>query len=233
MKKRTLFMLSALLLAGLVPLMAGGKKETPAPSGGGTGKYAKRLTISTTVLDAEKTGKSAKDKWLFDKFNIDYNLIAVTWGDWNEKTRAMIAGDDIPDVLWWDMKLNHTAEFKVWAEAGAFREIAQADIEKRPNLKALRNRLVSDDQILTVNGKLYGWPVARALICRAPSTCTTSTAGIGQRRWARPSTTSLAVSRLKARNLNARFWLPVKTWTPCWIAGCGKWNPAGNPLPMS
>jgi ABC-type glycerol-3-phosphate transport system substrate-binding protein len=163
MKKRIFFMLSVLLLAGLVPLTAGGKQAAPAPSGGEQSKYAKHLTISTTVIDAEKTGKSAKDKWIFDKFNIGYNFIAVTWGDWNEKTRAMIAGDDIPDVLWWDMKLNNTAEFKVWAEAGAFREIAQADIDKRPNLKALQNRLVSDDQILTVNGKLYGWPVARAL----------------------------------------------------------------------
>ncbi|GHU73412.1 hypothetical protein FACS189450_13150 [Spirochaetia bacterium] len=166
MKKKSVLLVS-IMAAALVVLFvfsACSKKEQAASSpSASSGDYSKHLTLSTTVIDAEKTGKSAKDKWLFDKFNIDYNFVAVTWGDWNEKTRAMIAGDDLPDVLWWDMKLNNTAEFKVWAEQGAFREIRQADIDKRPNLKALQSRLRSDDEMLTVNGKLYGWPVARAL----------------------------------------------------------------------
>ncbi|MDR3121742.1 MAG: hypothetical protein LBU58_10500, partial [Clostridiales bacterium] len=121
--------------------------------------YDEHLTISMTSLDVEKSGKTARDQWLFDKFNITFDLIPVTWGDWTEKVRVMVAGDDIPDILWWDMKINHTAEFRGWAEAGAFREIGALD--QWPNLQRVREALVSDDKMLTLDGKLYGWPTSR------------------------------------------------------------------------
>ncbi|MDD2580034.1 MAG: extracellular solute-binding protein [Eubacteriales bacterium] len=131
--------------------------ETTEP---GETAYETKITISQTVLDAEKTGNTARDQWFNEKFNVEWEFIPVTWGDWTEKVRAMIAGDDMPDLLWWDMKLNHTAEFRGWAEAGAFREIP-ADLSTWPNLAAKREALTSDDEMLTVDNKLYGWPAHR------------------------------------------------------------------------
>lgn len=124
-------------------------------------KYETHLTISMDVLDAEKTNISAKDEFFREKFNIDWDLVPVTWGDWLEKIRAWVNADDMPDIVWWDMKASNTAEFKKWAAAGAFREITDDDFAKRPNLAALREKLVSDDALLSVDGHLYGWPSSR------------------------------------------------------------------------
>ena len=135
--------------------------DAPAADGGAESAYADKLTISMSMLDAEKSGVSAKDQWLCEKFNFEWDLIPVTWGDWNEKVRAWIAGDDLPDILWWDMKAGNTSEFRMWAEAGAFREIPQ-DMSAWPELEALLERAWSDETFLTVNGKLYGWPCLRA-----------------------------------------------------------------------
>ena len=135
--------------------------DAPAADGGAESAYADKLTISMSMLDAEKSGVSAKDQWLCEKFNFEWDLIPVTWGDWNEKVRAWIAGDDLPDILWWDMKAGNTSEFRMWAEAGAFREIPQ-DMSAWPELEALLERAWSDEKFLTVNGKLYGWPCLRA-----------------------------------------------------------------------
>ncbi len=122
--------------------------------------YETSITIKMNVLDAEKTGKTARDAWFNEKFNVAWEFIPVTWGDWTEKVRAWVAGDDMPDIMWWDMKINHTAEFKTWAKAGAFREIP-TDLSQWPNLEALRGSLTSDDAMLTVDGKLYGWSASR------------------------------------------------------------------------
>ena len=135
--------------------------DAPAADGGAESAYADKLTISMSMLDAEKSGVSAKDQWLCEKFNFEWDLIPVTWGDWNEKVRAWIAGDDLPDILWWDMKAGNTSEFRMWAEAGAFREIPQ-DMSAWPELEALLERAWSDEKFLTVNGTLYGWPCLRA-----------------------------------------------------------------------
>lgn len=130
--------------------------STPAA----TNPYAKKLKISMCVLDAEKSGKTEKNKWFNEKFNVEWEYIPVTWGDWFEKVRAWVAADDTPDLLWWDMKLNNTSEFRAWAKQGAFREIP-SDLSKWPELAKQRELLVSDDKVLTVDGKLYGWPAYR------------------------------------------------------------------------
>lgn len=123
-------------------------------------EYAEEMTISMCVLDLEKTGKTDRDAWFNEKFNVKWDFRPVTWGDWTEKVRAWVGGDDLPDILWWDMKISHTAEFKTWAQNGAFTEIP-SDMSRWPNLAALRESLVSDDAMLTVDGKLFGWPSAR------------------------------------------------------------------------
>lgn len=132
----------------------------PSDEPDGQTTYADKISITMNVLDAEKTGNTARDAWFNEKFNVEWEFIPVTWGDWNEKIRAWVSGDDMPDIMWWDMKINHTAEFKTWAKAGAFREIP-ADLSAWPNLAALREQLASDDAMLSVDGKLYGWTSSR------------------------------------------------------------------------
>lgn len=175
-KKMTSILLALLLVLSLASCAKPGTPvaETPTPAAPDAGTpaatdevpttdsaYADKLTLSMSMLNAEKTGVSPKDAYLTEKFNIEWDFIPVTWGDWNEKVRAWIAGDDLPDILWWDMKAGNTSEFRVWADAGAFREIP-TDLSQWPELEALRERAWSDEVFLTVNDKLYGWPCLRA-----------------------------------------------------------------------
>ena len=140
--------------------------EAPAPADDGgeepaaESAYDTHIKISMDVLNAEKTDKSEKDEFFRNKFNIEWELYPVTWEDWLEKIRTWVNGDDMPDIVWWDMKASNTAEFKKWAAAGAFREIPE-DLSKWPNLAQLREELFSDDLLLSVDGKLYGWPSSR------------------------------------------------------------------------
>lgn len=137
---------------------AGGTDDVtePAPAS----NYDQHMTISMTVLDAEKTGNTRRDAWFNEKFNVSWEFIPVTWGDWFEKVRAMVAGDNLPDLLWWDMKVNHTSEFRGWASQGAFREIT--GLEQWPAMQDLLDTLQSDEAMLTLDNKLFGWPVSRS-----------------------------------------------------------------------
>lgn len=134
-------------------------KATETTAGTTADPYAEKITISFCTIDAEKHGKSAKDEFIADKFNVAFEYIPVTWGDWKEKVRAWVAADDMPDILWWDMKINDTGEFKTWAEAGAFK--AFPDMSQWPNLKATLDTLKSDEAMLTVDDQLYGYPSTR------------------------------------------------------------------------
>ncbi len=162
---KILYLLLALVFVLGMAGCVGGPGGTPAPSGnvpapGGEKTYADKITVSMSVLDAEKSGKTPKNEWFNKKFNVEWKYIPVTWGDWGEKVRQWVAAQNVPDLMWWDMKLNHTAEFRNWASQGAFREIP-ADLSKWPEMAKQREVLVSDDKVLTVDGKLYGWSAYR------------------------------------------------------------------------
>lgn len=119
--------------------------------------FAEHIVISTNTVDAEKAGKTAQDKYFMEKFNVSYEFIPVTWGDWKEKVRAWVAADDMPDLLWHDMKIADTGEFKTWASSGAFKAFPD-DLSAYPNLQAIYDRMQSPEALCTVDGKLYAWP---------------------------------------------------------------------------
>lgn len=144
-------------------LSCGGKKQEDGASVDTSNPYAVPVTITMPMLDADRQLKSVRDKWLLDKFNLTFKFVAVTNGDWNEKVRAMVAGDDIPDVLWWSGTPRFSLELRVWMEQGAFREIQQEDIDKRSGLKAILDSMVTDENMLSYAGKRYGIPGKRAL----------------------------------------------------------------------
>lgn len=175
-KKFLSVLLAVLMLASIVAACQSADNGTPPPATSEEEKpaeepaegeeqepatdYSQKLTISMCVLDAEKSGQTEKNKWFNEKFNVEWEYIPVTWGDWFEKVRTWCGTDDLPDILWWDMKLNHTGEFRAWATQGLFREFPD-DLSRWPELAKQREKLVSDDMVLTVDGKLYGWPAFR------------------------------------------------------------------------
>jgi putative aldouronate transport system substrate-binding protein len=141
----------ALLLAMLASLTAAGAAEN---------KFATPVYVSTNTVDAEKAGVSAIDDYVREKFNIFYEFIPVTWGDWREKTNTWVAADDMPDILWWDMKIQDAGQFQTWARQGAFKPFP-SDLSPWPNLKAWYDKMESPKALMTVDGTLFGWAATR------------------------------------------------------------------------
>ena len=160
MKKLACLLLVLLLV---VPLVA---CQTDSGGGGGgdatvSGDYSTPVQVSMNVMNAEKNGKHARNEYIKEKFNLTFEYIPVSWGDWNDKIRTWVATDDAPDLIWWDLKGAQATEYRSWAQQGAFAPFkAEYFTDDRPNLKDTYENGLSIDA-LSVDGELYAWPSLR------------------------------------------------------------------------
>ncbi len=136
-----------------------GGEDTTEPSEGGS-DYAEPIQVSMNVMNAEKNGNHARNEYIKEKFNLTFEYVPVSWGDWNEKIRTWIATDDAPDLIWWDLKGATAYEYKSWARQGAFAGITEEKLGDRANLLEVYNNAASIDA-LSVDGTLYSWPSLR------------------------------------------------------------------------
>lgn len=118
------------------------------------------VTLSQNVLEAEKHGNHARNEFVKEKFNLTYEYIPVSWGDWNEKIRTWIATDDAPDLINWDLKAASSTEYFDWAKQGAFAPITEEKISKYEKLYDFYKTSESV-AAYKVDGELYCWPATR------------------------------------------------------------------------
>ncbi len=145
--------------------------ETEAPATDSA--YANPVEVSISVLEAEKNGQTAKNEFIKNKFNLTFEYVPVSWGDWNEKVRTWIATDDAPNLINWDLKGASATEYRAWAQQGAFAPFkAEYFTDERPNLK---NTFETADSVpaLSVDGELYAWPSLRYAV-EGSQSCYTS-----------------------------------------------------------
>ena len=118
------------------------------------------ITLTQNVLNAEKCGTHARNEFVKEKFNLTYEYVPVSWGDWNEKIRTWIATDDAPDLIYWDLKAASSTEYFDWAKQGAFAPITEEKISKYENLNDFFQTSESV-KAFKVDGELYCWPASR------------------------------------------------------------------------
>lgn len=118
------------------------------------------VVLSMNVLNAEKQGTHARNEFVKEKFNLTFDYIPVSWGDWNEKIRTWIATDDAPDLIYWDLKAASSTEYFDWAKQGAFAPITEAKISQYDNLYSFYQTSESV-KAFKVDGELYTWPSSR------------------------------------------------------------------------
>lgn len=109
MKKR----ISALMiaLACTVTCFSGcGDKQTA-----GSSDYSEHYTYTINMSGADKQPKESY-KQICEKFNIDFEFIPITSGDWQEKTRIWMATGDMPDILWANIQNFNFSEYRNWAQ---------------------------------------------------------------------------------------------------------------------
>src|SRR5450756_1353793 len=70
------------------------------------------IKVSMDVMDAEKCGKNPKSDYIKATFGIEFEYMPVSWGDWGEKIRTWVSANDMPDLVWWDLKGASSQEYK-------------------------------------------------------------------------------------------------------------------------
>lgn len=140
--------------------------ESPASDGGDAaeepaeGSELEPVVLSQNVLEAEKHGNHARNEFVKEKFNLTYEYIPVSWGDWNEKIRTWVSTDDAPDLINWDLKAASSTEYFDWAKQGAFAPITE---EKVAPYEKLYSFYQTSESVAAykVDGELYCWPANR------------------------------------------------------------------------
>ena len=107
--------------AAETPADGGDSGEAPAAEG----SDLEPVVLSQNVLDAEKHGNHARNEFVKEKFNLTYEYIPVSWGDWNEKIRTWVSTDDAPDLINWDLKAASSTEYL--SGEPAYRAVLPAD----------------------------------------------------------------------------------------------------------
>jgi putative aldouronate transport system substrate-binding protein len=151
---------TSLLGCSAVP-SADDKNPTANPTGNQAGTQAasqKKIKISMMFpLYTEPPQKNEVWKYIEDKFNIEFDLMAVPNNSYEDKLKVTLASGDMPDIMLWTKFPD--PELSKYVEQGAF---AQLD----DYLKASQNIMKTPQSILDnvkINGKLYGIPRTRAL----------------------------------------------------------------------
>ncbi|WP_282942712.1 extracellular solute-binding protein [Paenibacillus sp. RC67] len=118
----------------------------------------KRLKISMMFpLYNEPPQKNEVWKYIEDKFNIEFEPMAVPNNSYNDKLKVTLASGDMPDLILWTSYPD--PELNKYVEQGAFTQLDEA-IKVAPNIMKTPQTIFDN---VKINNKLYGIPRTRAL----------------------------------------------------------------------
>lgn len=118
----------------------------------------KRTKVSMmSPLFGEPPQKAEVWKYLENKFNVEYESVAVPDNSYNEKLKVTIASGDMPDAMVWTKYPD--PEFVKMLKQGAFLQLDDY-IKAAPNLQKMPQAIWDN---VKVEGKLYSIPRPRAL----------------------------------------------------------------------
>lgn len=176
MNKRKLRRLLVLVMAAVMSFSmtacssdTGSKQDqtTAGNSSSGTtedngGEFSKHITFSAGSFELNTVDENGEPESIYqkmkDKFNVDITPVTINWDTWAEQINTMAASNDLPDMARFDFTPDNYGTFLNMVNQGAIRPIPS--LENYPNLqKVLATLPISE--VMTVDGKLYGWPVAR------------------------------------------------------------------------
>ena len=149
MKKALALILALTVILGCFA-GCGGSDEGTANS---NSEFEKKITYTINVQNAEKE-PTASFKQLCEKFNVEFEFIPITGGDWQEKVRIWMATGDMPDILWANVQNFNFSEYRNWATEGLLKPIG--DLSAYPRVKAGQDALNSTPYFM-VDGERYAY----------------------------------------------------------------------------
>lgn len=116
--------------------------------------------VSGEIAGKERDGTTARNfEWFCKKFNVEFEFIPLTWGNYVDQQRMYMASGEGPDLMMMDIAPKLYTEYLSWVDGGMLKEYA--NFEKYPNMKKTFDGMVTGQKFM-VDGKLYAWPAFMA-----------------------------------------------------------------------
>ena len=140
--------------AGTSTPAATGSSDNSGNSGEETDPYAEKITITAAGLNFEGVDPETNEFWkaICERFNMQIDLVELTYSGWSEKVRTWISSGDMPDVVQWDFLYTDYLNF---AKSGVLRPVP--DLSKYPNMQALKDSM-DICKAIEVDGQMWAWP---------------------------------------------------------------------------
>lgn len=119
-----------------------------------TNPYAEKITITAASPDLEGVDPDTNEFWqaVCEQFNIQIDLVELSYSGWEEKVRTWISSGDMPDVVQWNFLYSDYLNF---AKSGVLRPVP--DLSKYPNMQALKDSM-DICKAIEVDGQMWAWP---------------------------------------------------------------------------
>ena len=142
----------------------------------GTDKYSNKMVIDwASVMVNEGTDYNAdgfSQQWC-KMFNIEWNMIPLTWENWAEKLRIWINSSDMPDIATWNYV---HGEYAAYVEQELIRELPDDWKTRWPNVAKAYESTVIGPKLDELFGGTYCLPKPRFAMNK-PSKCFLTTWG--------------------------------------------------------
>ena len=127
-------------------------------------KNNNKIVLSATMFNSELVGNDELWKYVEDKFDVEFEFIAVTEDNYIEKNQLLISSGDMPDLLWLDLDESNFSSYANWVKENSFSAMPSLEElkENYPNIYAqytLENN--QGDELMTINGVQYAHPCIR------------------------------------------------------------------------
>ena len=168
MNKRTRLLGGLIAIIMLLSLAACGTKSDGASDAGtggdssGTGSGQERVTVSWAGIlgdgqSADYFTQDAVYQYVSETFNIDFDLIPLTWGNATENIRIWINSGDMPTAAGWFY--NHE-EFMSYVDQGLLRRFPDDWKQHWPNAARVYEMTKLGDELENLVGGAYCYPSA-------------------------------------------------------------------------
>ena len=138
--------------------------DSEEPSPADANRFSEHITISISMMDPHNAGRDwdTETRWspwiqfIMDKFNISFDIYALSWGDFIEVQQGWLAMGIAPDVMFMDVAPVRYGEFFINATQDRF--FRPFNLDNAPNLRHALDTGPTAMQAFYINGNLYAWP---------------------------------------------------------------------------
>lgn len=129
--------------------------------GGKDDEYTSDNKLILRVANLAMTNlNDAQTAFLEEKFQVKFRPITISWNDWDSYVHKSINGNDMPDIMQWNLRSYYKSNLDKWVAGGMFRALPN-DMSEYENLNRLLTGYTALDKI-KIDDKLYCFPIARS-----------------------------------------------------------------------